>query len=68
DEGWSRVAKIAAPTLLIRGILSDILNRDIAKRFCETVPDCRLVEVAGAGHSVPLDKPDEFLTAAQTFL
>ena len=68
DEGWSRIASIAVPTLLIRGALSDILDREIAKRFCETIPDCRLVEVAGAGHSVPLDKPDEFLAAARTFL
>ena len=68
DEGWSRVAKIAVSTLLIRGALSEILDRDIAERFCDTVPDCRLVEVAGAGHSVPLDKPDEFLAAARTFL
>ncbi len=68
DEGWSRVANIAVPTLLVRGALSDILDREIADRFCATAPDCQLAEVAGAGHSVPLDKPDGFLEAARGFL
>ena len=68
DEGWSRVANIAVPTLLIRGEVSDILDRQIAERFCAAAPDCQLVEVAGAGHSVPLDKPEDFLAAARTFL
>jgi len=68
DEGWSRVANIAVPTLLIRGALSDILDAELAARFCAAAPDCRLLEVAGAGHSVPLDKPEEFLAAARNFL
>ncbi len=68
DEGWSRVANIAVPTLLVRGELSDILDQEIAERFCAAPPNCELVEVPGAGHSVPLDKPDEFLAAARAFL
>jgi pimeloyl-ACP methyl ester carboxylesterase len=68
DEGWSRVANIAVPALLVRGALSDILDREIAARFRAAAPDCQLVEVAGAGHSVPLDKPEEFLAAARAFL
>jgi pimeloyl-ACP methyl ester carboxylesterase len=30
--------------------------------------DCRLVEVPGSGHPVPLDKPEGFLDAVHTFL
>jgi pimeloyl-ACP methyl ester carboxylesterase len=36
------------------------MTRDIA--------DCRLVEVRGSGHSVPLDQPDGFLEAVRSFL
>ncbi|MCB1683075.1 MAG: alpha/beta hydrolase [Pseudomonadales bacterium] len=68
DEGWRLAGNITVPTLLIRGELSDILSVEVARRFMETVPDCRLIEVAGSGHPVPLDKPDEFLAAVQTFL
>ncbi|HET6474388.1 MAG TPA: alpha/beta hydrolase [Pseudomonadales bacterium] len=68
DEGWKLVAKIAVPTLLVRGEVSDILSRGVAARMAETIPDCRLVEVAGSGHPVPLDKPDAFAAALGGFL
>ncbi len=68
DEGWRLVANINVPTLLVRGEISDILTKPVAARMAQTIPDCRLVEVAGSGHPVPLDKPDAFLDAAATFL
>lgn len=68
EEGWRLAARINVPTLLIRGELSDILSAEVAQRFVDTAPDCRMIEVAGSGHPVPLDKPDEFLAAVQTFL
>jgi len=68
QEGWRLVANISVPTLVIRGELSDILSRPVAERMRSTIPDCRVVEVKGASHPVPLDKPDDFLKAARTFL
>ena len=68
EEGWQAVARINVPTLLIRGELSDILARDQAERMARDIVDCRLVEVSGSGHSVPLDQPDGFLEAVRGFL
>jgi pimeloyl-ACP methyl ester carboxylesterase len=34
----------------------------------ETIPNCRLVEVPDAGHSVPGDNPSGFMAAVRTFL
>ncbi len=68
DEGWRMVANIGVPTLLVRGELSDILSKSVAERMVETIPDCRLVEVAGSGHPVPLDKPDAFAACVSEFL
>jgi pimeloyl-ACP methyl ester carboxylesterase len=68
EEGWRLVSNINVPTLLIRGERSDILSAAVAKRMTAAIPDCRLVEVRGSGHPVPLDKPDEFLAAVRTFL
>jgi pimeloyl-ACP methyl ester carboxylesterase len=68
EEGWRLVGNIGVPTLLIRGELSDILSRRVADHMQEAIPDCRLIEVAGSGHPVPLDKPDGFLRAVRTFL
>jgi len=34
----------------------------------EALPDGRLVEIAGAGHPVPLDQPEAFARAVRAFL
>jgi pimeloyl-ACP methyl ester carboxylesterase len=68
EEGWRLVANINVPTLLVRGELSDILSKPVAARMAKAIPNCRLVEVPGSGHPVPLDKPDAFLDAVATFL
>ena len=68
EEGWRLVANIDVPTLLVRGELSDILSKPVAARMANAIPDCRLVEIAGSSHPVPLDKPAAFLDAVSTFL
>jgi pimeloyl-ACP methyl ester carboxylesterase len=68
EEGWRLVSNIDVPTLLVRGERSDILSVTVAKRMAAAIPKCTLVEVAGSGHPVPLDKPDEFLAAVKPFL
>lgn len=68
EEGWRLAANINVPTLLVRGEVSDILSKPVAARMAKAIPNCRLVEVAGSGHPVPLDKPDAFLDAVATFL
>ena len=67
-DGWRSVANINVPTLLIRGENSDILEKATANRMVAEAADCTLVEVAGAGHPVPLDKPDEFLAETRRWL
>jgi pimeloyl-ACP methyl ester carboxylesterase len=68
DENWAAWQRIDVPTLLIRGSESDILASEIAAKMVETNPNCRFVEVAGSGHSIPLEAPRGFLEAVRTFL
>lgn len=68
EEGWELVRNISVPTLLVRGEVSDVLPRDVADRMVQEMPYCRFVEVAGSGHSVPLERPRGFLEAVRTFL
>jgi pimeloyl-ACP methyl ester carboxylesterase len=68
DDNWAAWKAIRVPTLLVRGSESDILGREIADRMLASHPDCRFVEVAGSGHSIPLDAPRGFLEAVRTFL
>ncbi len=65
---WVPLARIACPTLLVRGVESDILSPEIAKRMLASLPDGRLVEIADAGHSVPGDQPGAFAAAVRSFL
>lgn len=67
-QQWSLIPRVTAPTLLVRGELSDVLSIEDAQRMTEEMPDCRLVTVTGAGHSVPLDRPDGFLEAIRSWL
>lgn len=65
---WAMLPRIACPTLLVRGEESDILSEATAQRMLREIPDCTLVEVPHAGHSVPLDQPEGFIGAIEEFL
>ncbi len=56
------------PALLVRGADSDVLSAEVAKRMIDALPDGRLVEIPGAGHTVPADQPEAFARAVRGFL
>lgn len=56
---WDRLPLIAAPTLLVRGGLTQVLPRNTAERMIAAMPDAALVEVPESGHSVPTDRPED---------
>ena len=65
---WEPLARIPCPTLVVRGAESDILSAEVAKKMTERLPDGRLVEIPGAGHTVPADRPDDFVRHVRAFL
>ena len=67
-ELWERLTHITCPTLLVRGAESDVLSPELAQRVVAALPDGRLVEVAAAGHTVPGDRPAEFVEVVRRFL
>jgi 2-succinyl-6-hydroxy-2,4-cyclohexadiene-1-carboxylate synthase len=64
---WGRLPEITTPTLILVGAL-DAKYVDIGRRMAGALPNARLVEVAGAGHTVHLERPDAWLAAVTTFL
>jgi pimeloyl-ACP methyl ester carboxylesterase len=53
---WEALARIQCPTLVVRGGLSAILDRDVARRMVEDVLVAgRLETLEKAGHGVMLD-------------
>jgi pimeloyl-ACP methyl ester carboxylesterase len=65
---WPPWRALTCPTVVVRGAESDILTADMAAKMIEAQPKARLVEVAGAGHTVPGDQPAVFLKVLTEFL
>jgi pimeloyl-ACP methyl ester carboxylesterase len=65
---WEPLRRITAPALLVRGAESDVLSVEVARRMIDALPDGRLVEIEGAGHTVPADQPEAFSRAVRAFL
>ncbi|MDP6606761.1 MAG: alpha/beta hydrolase [Dehalococcoidia bacterium] len=68
DRMWDDLKSIKTPTLLMRGGISNVLALDAAERVVEAMPDCRLVEIPGAGHRVQGDNPKDFAAELDAFL
>jgi len=62
------LARVTAPTLLVRGAESPLLSREGAEALAAELRGARLVEIAGAGHNVHLEQPGRFLDAVLAFL
>jgi len=65
---WPAVRRITAPTLIVRGSESDVFSPETAKRMLDLIPGSQLVEIPGAGHSVPAEAPEAFERAVRRFL
>ena len=59
---------VAAPVLLVRGALSDIVSVETAREFCAEVRGAEWVDVGDAAHMVVGDRNDRFLAAIVPFL
>lgn len=68
EAAWRSCARIAVPTLVMRGADSDILAPEVAERMVQVIPAAQRVEVPAAGHAIPLDNPEGFLAAARGWL
>lgn len=68
QEVWELFKSIRCPVLLVRGEQSDVLSQEVAERCAADLPNCKLVVVPGAGHSVPGDNPDGFTEPVLEFL
>jgi pimeloyl-ACP methyl ester carboxylesterase len=65
---WDDVARIKAPTLLIRGGTSGVVTDDDVEELRRRKPDAEVVTVDGAGHSIQGDKPLELAQLLGEFL
>jgi len=65
---WDALGRIRCPTLVVRGVRSGMLAKDVAERMPRVLRDGRLVTVPLAGHVVMVDNPEGFGEEVSSFL
>jgi pimeloyl-ACP methyl ester carboxylesterase len=65
---WNDLPKITAPTLLMRGAQSNVLDPVVAQRAVTTLPTGKLVTIDPATHNVHSDNPNAFARELHAFL
>lgn len=67
DDVTGRLAEIAAPTLVIHGAEDVAIAPDVGRETAAAL-GARYLEVAGAGHGCPVERPEEAASAIRAFL
>ncbi len=62
------LGNIRVPTMLVRGLLSDVVTQEGVDHLLESVPGSTVVDVAGAAHMIAGDRNDAFCDAVLAFL
>jgi pimeloyl-ACP methyl ester carboxylesterase len=65
---WPLLARITAPTLLVRGERSPVLPAPMAEEIRQRIPRVELEVILGAYHHLVLDRPVAFTAALERFL
>jgi pimeloyl-ACP methyl ester carboxylesterase len=65
---WEHLNQIICPALLIHGTESDMLAAEVAQTMAGSLAFGSVIDVEGAGHSVPGDNPEAFEAAVRDFL
>ncbi len=74
EKGYAHIARAPdgtaydGPSLFIRGALSDYVNSDNIPAIYRLFPKAEIVTLAGAGHWLHAEKPEEFLAIVLNFL
>lgn len=68
EDRSGQLAGMTMPALVMHGADDVPIPVEVAERMAAGLADARLVVVPGAGHLVPLERPEEFLQHAQVLL
>ena len=65
---WPTLERITCPTLLVRGMETDLLTEETARQMVDTLAQGTLAEIERAGHMVFEDNPADFIAAVKRWL
>jgi pimeloyl-ACP methyl ester carboxylesterase len=63
-----RLYRLTAPTLVVWGKSDKLIPPVYADRFKALIPQAEVVQIAEAGHMVPYEQPEAFVSAVTRFL
>jgi len=66
--GAAAAARVACPALLVLGGGDRMTPAKAGRKLAESIAGARIAEIAGCGHMMMLEKPDETLDALRTIL
>ncbi len=67
ESVWPLLPRIQTPSLIVRGQLSPIMDREDIKKVCQETLRSECLEIPGAYHHVPLDAPEATAKAILDF-
>ena len=67
DSVWPLLSQIQAPSLMVRGQLSPIMEEDDIRKVCRQTRGSESLEIPNAYHHVPLDAPQSTVEAIVCF-
>ncbi|MDX2235395.1 MAG: alpha/beta hydrolase [Hyphomonadaceae bacterium] len=65
-DPWRALARAPGPIVCLRAEKRSTMPQAAAERFMEIRPDGRLATVDGAGHMIPMERPDRTRAALET--
>jgi esterase len=68
EDLWPAIATIPRPTLIVRGLETDVLPLHVAQRMVQVMPKAQLAHVEQAAHMVMEENPEGFLRVVRDFL
>ena len=68
EQDRNAIARLAVPTLLVVGSEDPIFPPHVIREAAGVLPDARVAEIDGAGHSPYFERPDAFNDVVECFL
>jgi pimeloyl-ACP methyl ester carboxylesterase len=66
-ESAAALARVALPTLILTGTADRLVPPENSRKLAALIPGARLVELRGAGHVFPVERPGETVAALKDF-
>ena len=65
-DPWPALAKVSCPLVLLRAEHNSTIPPSVTQRIAALKPDARIATLEGAGHMLPIERPERARAAIET--